>query len=137
MTLSTRLGCGLLFAALVFPLAGCGGGGYKVTGKLVSGGTPVKTSEKGMIQMSFIEESDKDATNPFPVSVNMQDGTFKVASRGNLSGPPAGKYRVSVRIFDPYPGQDKLGDKFSPQNSKLFVEVKGNDDLTVDIAKGG
>jgi hypothetical protein len=123
----------IVFAMIVIPLTGCNSG-YKVTGKVVNKGAPIKVSDKGMLQMSFIEESDKDGSNPYPVSVNA-DGTFTVAGRGsNPNGPTAGKYRVSVRLIDPYPGTDKFGDRYSPKTSKLVTEVKGNDDLTIDIA---
>lgn len=126
----------LLFALIVFPLTGCSSG-YKVTGKVVNKGAPIKVSDKGMIQMSFIEEADKEAANPFPVSPN-PDGTFTVNGRASHpNGPPAGKYRVSVRLIDPYPGNDKFGDRYSPKTSKLMTEVKGDGELTIDIANDG
>jgi len=121
-----------LFLLLVAAVAGCGGGGYRVTGKLTKGGAPIKVSEKGLIQMAFIEESDKQAVNPFPVSVN-KDGTFEVNGRAELKGPPAGKYRVSVELIDPYPGTDKFQGKYSKQNSPIIKEVTGNQELTVDL----
>jgi len=137
MRAHSRLACLLLFAGFTFAVAGCTSG-YKVTGKLVDKGTPIKVSDKGVLQMSFIAEADKDAANPFPVTFVPADSTFKVEPHADQTLPPAGKYRVSIRLVDPYPnGADKFGDKFSPKNTKLVVDVKGNEDLTIDVSKGG
>lgn len=118
----------------VLLLAGCGGSGYNVQGKLVKGGAPVSVSEKGVVQMSFISVDDKAATSPYPVNLE-KDGSFTVAGRGDVKGVPAGKYKVAVEIYDPYPGTDKLGGKFSKERTPIVQDVPANGPAVIDIGK--
>ncbi len=124
---------GLLAVPLV---AGCSGGN-RVTGKLVKNGAPVTVSDKGVIQMSLVKEDDKAVASPYPVTVNPKDGTFVVNANGAGSTPVNGKYRVAVAIYDPYPGKDQLGGRFTAQTSPIMREVSGTTDLTIDVAKAG
>src|SRR5260370_40046730 len=132
-------GCILTLAFLMPVLAGCTSG-YKVTGKLQNNGAPMKVSEKGMVVMSFLP-TEKPGT-VYPVKVE-SDGSFVVGNGPDGAGPTKGKYRVSVVVLDPYkddkgqPGKDKLGDKFGSNNSPIYKEVTGNDEILVDVGKAG
>jgi hypothetical protein len=126
-------GCILTLAFFMPVLAGCSSG-YKVTGKLQNNGQPVTVSDKGVVEMSF-QPTEKPGT-VYPVTV-AKDGSFVVGNGPDGAGPAQGKYRVIVSIIDPYPGKDKLNDKFGSTNSPIYKEVKGNEDIVVDVGKAG
>jgi len=105
----------------------------KVKGKLVKDGQPFTVSDKGVIQMTFYAESDSAKAVPYPVDTKV-DGTFEVMGK-ERKGIPAGKYFVVIRAIDPYPGEDLLKGKFAPEKTALTQEVKGNDEITIDVAK--
>jgi len=126
----------LLFVpCLVLCLAasGCGGGGSKVTGKVVNNGQPFSLSDKGLIQLLFIPEGH-DQGQQFPASTNKPDGSFEVAGPEGKGLPP-GKYRISVQVFDPYPTTDKLDGKFLKEKSPIVKDISGSQSITIDVAK--
>ncbi|HZZ81764.1 MAG TPA: hypothetical protein VFE62_24900, partial [Gemmataceae bacterium] len=110
-------------------LAGCGPRGYsKITGKLVDNGKPVTVSDKGVIQVSLVAVDDTSNTG-YGTTVN-KDGTFVVNKQADGNYPKAGKYRVNVQVYDPYPGDDKYNGKFVGQKSPLVVDVAGDGEIT-------
>jgi hypothetical protein len=114
--------------------SGCGTRGYsRVTGKVVENGKPVTVSEKGVIQVALVPEGG-DNTSGFGTTVK-SDGTFVVNKRADGNFPSAGKYRVGVQVYDPYPGDDKYAGKFIAAKSPIIVEIKGDDELVVDVGK--
>jgi hypothetical protein len=117
----------------VFLAAGCGGGHHKVEGQLVKGGKPFTVSEKGVIQIAFYQEGDKENA-ALPASFK-PDGSFVVNGRDGKGIPP-GTYRVSVVALDPYPsGPDLLGGKYTADKTTLKQEIKGGEKITIDVGK--
>jgi hypothetical protein len=121
----------LLVVGLGLTVAGCGGK-RKVRGKVVQNGQPMQLSEKGVFVISFIAASDTAGKNPEPTKPN-NDGTFEVVGRDGKGIAP-GKYKVAVEACDPYPGNDKLGGKFTPAKTTLQVDV-GKGEVIVDVGK--
>ncbi|MCI0459463.1 MAG: hypothetical protein L0Z62_21140 [Gemmataceae bacterium] len=119
------------FACLL--ASGCGSAGVKANGKLLLDGKPLTVSDKGVIQMALYAEDDPKGTKAEAVDVQ-NDGTFVIMGK-KREGVPSGKYRVAVQVFDPYPGDDKLGGKFAHDKSSLVREVKANEDLIIDLGK--
>jgi hypothetical protein len=131
-----RLPLTLAIGFLLLSALGCGPTHLKPKGKLTKGGEPLKLSDKGVIQIALYAISD----NAFaaPQAVNWKtDGTFEVVGRqGN--GVVAGKYRVSIEIFDPYTSDGKAKDllegKMAKGNSAI-IEVKDASEIVIDVAK--
>jgi len=115
-------------AALLAPLAGCGGGG----GTLPVDGT-VKYSDgtvpKGAIAVITFTP---DKTNPGPKAQSSSgdikpDGTFQLRSTvPGLDGTFPGNYKVTLKVLKTYPGTDSLvAKKFdTPDTTTLNAEVK-------------
>jgi hypothetical protein len=118
-----------IFRCAAFGLAlvvlGCGGGTGKVKaqGNLkAKDGTSLSVSDKGQIEIFFYSDQDDKVT--FPADVK-SDGSFEV-NGSDGKGIPAGKYKVSVRILDPYHpvnAKDKLGERYYPPAKRIPVEV--------------
>lgn len=125
----------LLAGTCILLLAGCGGPkGFKVGGKVVSGGAPLKISDKGMLQVRFLDASDPNP-QPFPTKVNMSDASFQVSGKDG-GGLPAGKYKIAVELIDPYPGKDKLKGQFANDKTTQTVDINGNkEDIVIDVGK--
>lgn len=123
----------LPFLGLTLFLGGCGGSNLKPAGKVLKGGKPFTLSEKGVFVIGLIEEKDEKRGNPHPVDTKT-DGTFKVVGREGKGIAP-GRYYVAVEAFDPYPGNDLLKGAHQPSKTKLTVEVKGSDELVIDVGK--
>ncbi len=119
-----------LFALLALVMAGCGSSHFRATGKITEKGAPIKLSDKGYIAMSFISTTDFEV---YATQVNKQDGTFVIVGR-DATGVPPGKYRVVVKVVDPYPStKDKFQDKYSEKNTPLVREVNGKDEILIDL----
>lgn len=122
----------LLLSSSVVALSGCGGGKVKASGKVVQNGQPIQMSDKGVMQLAFIEEKDTEGARPHGTTWK-PDGTFVITGVEGKGVPP-GKYRVSLSIIDPYPGEDKFGGKFQGPKSPLVVDV-GKGEVIVDVGK--
>src|SRR5262249_32288974 len=88
------------------------------------------------------------ANEPFPATVNDEDGTFEVLGPDGRGIPP-GKYRVSVtqkyrtkHTIDKPKARgeapinrdtDLLGDRYSPSGSPLIVEVLDSTQIVVAL----
>jgi hypothetical protein len=118
---------------------GCGSGIVKPTGKLVRNGKPFTLSQKGMITMVLYKEDDKEGKVPYPIEMRPPQGPgFEVVGR-DRNGVPPGKYRVSIRAWDPYPAKsdrDFFGNRFNVPQTPLTREIKGNEEIVIDVGKG-
>jgi len=122
-----RVSCFFLLLACILVL-GCGGGGGAVKGKVLKGGQPLKVSDKGMVQVRFINESDGFTAPVGP------DGSFTLTGNEG-KGIPAGKYKIAVLAYDPYPTKDLLAGKFSAMATPVNKDVKPGDDVVIDLDK--
>ncbi len=123
-----RLGQTLIGALLVGALmAGCAPQGEKVVrvkGRITQAGQPLEVQGRdlglGSVQVLFyrIGDDGKQDTNGEGGPVD-ENGYFTVLGRDGR-GIPAGKYRIAVRQWDPYP-TDKLQGRFDEQNSPIIL----------------
>jgi len=128
-----------LVAALTLGATGCGPSYVKPKGKITLDGQPLKISEKGILQVTFYKEDDKEGKNPFATTVD-RDGSFEVTGEKS-KGLPKGKYRIAVEIHDPYKdektgrmGPDLLKGKYTKEKTPLVKDISGNDELTLDVS---
>jgi hypothetical protein len=100
-------------------------------GTLLQNGEPLAVAGReigtGMVQITFLPVDAATAGQTFATAVDEQ-GNFDLPG-----GMPAGKYRVAVRQWEPYPGTDKLGGRFDEQRTTLMVEVDGKTPLKVEL----
>ena len=131
MTIVRRTTILAVFAFVILPCLGCGGGKTVVNGKLLHGGKAVTTSEKGMVIMNFTAKNGEDVYSADVKS----NGTFEV--KGRDGGIPPGEYRVSVQWFDPYTGSndvDKLRGTVTGKSGPMAT-VESGKELVIDLAK--
>ena len=115
-----------MFLGLAF-LAGCGGGGVGIDGKVTNGGQPYSPSKDG--DLNIVLTSD-DGGKSFSGKAE-EDGTFKIA------GVTAGKYSVGATK---YPKADGGGAKGPPTPSIKKLDEKwdvtsSNKSFTLDVTK--
>src|SRR5215475_9803405 len=106
----------LLAAALLLFTTACSPANtdqsVEVTGRVTRAGQPLHVNGReigtGMVQIGFwaIAADGKQSTQPWEAVV-AADGRFRLHGRDGHGIPP-GKYRISIRQWDPYPGTDKL-----------------------------
>jgi hypothetical protein len=140
------LGC-LAAGTFLATMAGCGpklpaeGPVVGVHGRLTKAGQPLVVQGmdggEGMIRITFSKYEGEGkavaASDTYSAMVDA-NGNFKFPGRfGN--GIPPGKYRVSVRQWEPFPAKDLLEGKFDEQHSPLFREVTGKESLEIDLSK--
>lgn len=133
----------LLFLALLGPLAGCGGSNeppmMPVKGRVTKGGAPLQVAGQevgiGMVQVGFyrLEGDGSQKGTPWEAKVDPQGNFTLFGPSGN--GIPPGKYKITVRQWDPYPQTDKLQGQFDEKNSKIVREINGASDLAIDVSK--
>jgi hypothetical protein len=107
-----------------------------VRGRLTNAGTPLQVAGKeagvGRIEINFhLLNGDGVASEAFESASPDEQGNYKLRGRDGRGIKP-GKYRIAIRQWDPYPGTDKLGGKFSFENSKIVREV-GETETTIDL----
>ena len=131
-----RLPVTLAIGVLLVTIVGCGPSLYQPSGKLTKDGSTLGLSEKGYIQIALYADSDSKFSDPLAVNWE-KDGTFKVSGKTG-TGVPAGKYKLSVAIFDPYgpPGaKDILEGKMFKEKGKA-IEIKDATEIpAIDIKK--
>jgi hypothetical protein len=126
------LGACLLFCVA----AGCGGGtkGVVVKGKVTKGGKPLDIG-KNQLQVILRPEGEKMG-DPFAATItDPATGAFEVKGRDNATGIPAGKYKITVELFE-YTGtgrKDLLDGKYNDKNSTLIKDVDGASELILDL----
>lgn len=150
-------------ALLMLPLAaapGCGGSGTVwVTGKVVKGGGTYAPPTGQTVTVTFLSMGGTDpagtalqAGDPYQAEYDPASGTFKVPGPDGHGIPP-GKYRIAVTqkleraAFDAEKAKlkdrvkkaqfsrdaDTLENRFGLSTSPIIVEVKGSEEVTVDL----
>ncbi len=85
------------------------------------------------VQLTFVP-ADGQGKKSYSAEVG-EDGSFTVATDEGQR-IPAGKYRVVVEQWEPYPDVDRLQGKFNQQNSRVTREiVESTQELEVDLDK--
>ena len=130
-----RISSTVVVGLLLMGALGCGASHYQPSGKITKGGAPLTISEKGVLEIALYAESDKDFGSPEAVTWE-KDGSFKVKGRLG-TGVPAGKYRVSVALKDPYTpnAKDVFEGKFAKANAQVFEVKDSSTLLEVDVDK--
>jgi hypothetical protein len=129
-----------------FVLTGCGSRGssgeQKVTakGRILKNGLPIQITAQHLppgdpgLQVIFIKVGTVDAGEEIPAKiVDAAQGTFELIGP-DAKGIPPGKYRIAV-LLAPIGGTDVFKGKYDRTNSKIEREIKGNEDLVIDIDK--
>jgi hypothetical protein len=122
-------------------LAGCPGEtvvqgpATTMKGKITKGGQPLplNTSLGGY---AYVEVSLTPTSGGVPyITRAAADGSFAIDTADGKP-PPAGKYRVGVRQWEPYPQTDKLGGAFDDKRSPIVVDITDPPkDLNIDLDK--
>lgn len=121
---ATRLPAMVAVCFLFLAVVGCGPTLYQPTGKITKGGAPLTISEKGVLEIALFADSDTTFSQPYAVSWE-KDGSLKVTGRNG--GIPAGKYKSSVVLKDPYTADAK--DVFAGKYAKgkgPAVDIQSN-----------
>jgi hypothetical protein len=63
------------------------------------------------------------------------DGTSYTVPGRSGNGLPAGKYRIVVRQWDPFPDFDRLGGRFDEQNSPIIREITEDTEINIDVSR--
>ncbi len=147
----------LLLLVAGFGATGCGKGGSGkdtaeravITGKLVENNRPfaldatkvplpkgahsLPPGVSGALSIIFISSETKE---PYTAEVDANAGTFQVKGPDG-KGIKAGRYRIAVtgRMGMSPETPDYFGGKFTPEKTQILRDVKGGDDVVIDIAK--
>jgi hypothetical protein len=108
-------------------LTGCKSGPktYKVTGKVTKGGKALEVKPIiGRVRVVFdpMDAELKTKVGTYD-AVIQTDGTYVVHGNEN-KGIPAGKYRIQIYQYDPFPTDDKLKGQFGEGKTPYVREVK-------------
>ena len=130
--------------------AGCGGdkanqlpeGRVKARGRLLKSGLPIQVDTSKLppgdpgLQVIFVKVGSVDAGLECPANIiSATEGTFELAGPDGKGIAP-GRYRVVV-ILAPVGSDDIFKGKYDKTKSKIEVEIKGGEDLVIDIDKPG
>lgn len=104
------------------------------SGTLLKDGQPLVVAQEeigvGMVSLEFIPiETTTPTTERYGVKVS-KDGTFS-----HPDGIPPGKYKISVRQWDPYPNVDKLQGAFADDKSPLIRTIDGKSPIEIELSK--
>jgi hypothetical protein len=118
-------------------LCGCGSdnvikSGTVIRGKLLNKGVPLtaQNMDIGVGKIEIIFVPTEPSQEEFSTTANA-DGSYEYVGAGKGIAP--GKYKVAVYQWDPYPVEDKLGNKFSKENTPITVDVPDKSSFTFDI----
>ena len=107
----------------------------KVSGRVTDGGTPLHVDGRdiglGRVVVGFypIDGEDSELVEVTSADVDA-DGNFDV-----IDGVVPGKYRISVRQWDPYDTVDRLENRFDGTNSKIVRQIdQDTSELNIDVA---
>lgn len=127
-SMASRCSLALLFLGGLLLVAGCAGGSASAKGKLTFKDKPLKGSEEAPIQVSFCPiVNDEDRFEGLKIAtVDQDNGTYEV------TGLSPGKYRIAV-VHESGPGEDAFEGRFGEGESPIIREVKGNDEINLEL----
>lgn len=129
-------------AALAILIAGCGEPAEKavsVKGTVLNAGQPLEVAGRdvgiGVVQIAFHRVLDDGTISQDPemASIDAQ-GRFEIKGRSGRGLEP-GKYKVAIYQYDPYPQNEKLQGKFSPENTPLEYTIQEDRELAIDVSR--
>jgi len=138
---TTSLGA-ILLGSSILAVCGCSSPSteiatVKFTGKITQNGQPLtispanEASKAGKVEVILYPYTEEKGKMVEPNYAYYQsDGQFVVES-----GVPAGKYRITVAQWDPYPQKDLLKGGYGKENSPIVHEIKGGENLDIDLSK--
>jgi hypothetical protein len=122
-------------ALLLAALTGCGAGEPRVTvtGRVTAGGKPLTFGPEGRVEVYFtpVDAPPGDLATTSVTATADADGRYRLAGPEGKGVRP-GRYRVRVRLFDPYPLRDRLARRF-PEPSPLVCEAVADRTFDVEI----
>ena len=147
----------LLFFLLLAAMPGCGPPRATVSGKLLKGGQGYAAPQGQIVTISLISQEGAAAGDagkagadgtPYMAEVDQSSGTFHVKGPDGR-GIPVGKYRVAVmqrmsaeayaalpKVHGgPRRDDDTLGGALTPDKSPIVREVKGSEEMVIDLDK--
>jgi hypothetical protein len=81
----------------------------------------------GGLQVAFISAEGSDVSY---AKLDPAAGTFEV------QGLKPGRYKVALTVTNALPGAaDPFGGKFTPEKTKIVRDIKGGEDIEIDISK--
>ncbi|RCS40595.1 hypothetical protein DTL42_24810 [Bremerella cremea] len=113
-----------ILAAALFLIAGCEKTDPLIQGKLTNDGQALQVSEKGDIQVEFVQ----DGTGQSYLASVKPDGSYE------LTVPP-GDYKVAIQQLDPYPNVDKLKGKFSQKKTPIKKKLEGGETFDIELSE--
>lgn len=115
-------------------------GRVKARGRLLKGGLPIVVDASRLppgdpgLQIVFVKVGSVDAGLECPANViSASEGTFELVGPDGKGIAP-GRYRVTV-ILAPVGSDDIFKGKYDKNKSKVEVEIKGGEDLVIDLDK--
>jgi hypothetical protein len=132
-----RLPAGLVWFCLPacgLPATGCSPAGpptYKVTGQVLLDGKPLTVQPQiGRVMIKFIPAAADPSQLVDPKFAVYDEGTGRFFVPGaDGKGVAAGKYRIAVYQYDPFPQTDKLNGVFKDGKTPLAVDITGALDM--------
>jgi len=128
-----------LSACFLIAFAGCSSGPphYKIKGKVVDGDKPLLPDPNSSITIIFAQIADEGkGANSYTTQLSAEDGSFEIIGN-ELTGMPAGKYRVKFNSLSPSPSPTikLLNQKFGTDRSPIELTiVDDKTPLVIDIA---
>src|SRR5262245_56888563 len=81
----------------------------------------------GGVQIAFISVEGSDTSY---ARLDPNTGTFEV------QGLKPGRYKIALTVSNALPGAtDPFGGKFTPEKTKIIRDIKGGEDIEIDISK--
>lgn len=124
----------LLFICLL--LTACNGTAGPATvscsGTLLKGGQPLEVANReigvGMVSLEFIPvETAVPTTERYGAKAD-KEGKFSLPG-----GLPPGKYKITVRQWDPFPGTDKLQGAFADEKTPIVRTIDGKSPVEIEL----
>jgi hypothetical protein len=96
-----------------------------VSGKVMRAGAPLPSTETAKVRVTLFK----------PMAAQSYTGEVKDDGSFEIQGLPRGGYRVAVEQIDTGSKADRLGGKFSRQNTRVFREFRANTPVEIDLDK--
>ena len=118
----------ILFVFATLLCSGCGGEKLvTVKGTIKKNQQPLAFGSTGYVEVILIPDV------PVGTPRTTRPGRADASGNFEIDEVKPGRYKVSVALRDPLPGDDKLKEEFSEANTKIIREVDGKTPLTIEL----